>query len=91
MEDEKFAEKVFSKLDDMSKDIVELKITSAKQEVNVAEHIRRTNLLETVVMLLQTKMNYIEGACKFIGAVAVVVAAIESFTKAWVFVSHFVH
>lgn len=82
---------IFNKLDDISKDIVELKVTAAKQEVNIAEHIRRTNMLEEIVLPISTKFMWAEGVLKFLGLVAVGIGAIASGIKLFEFFSHFWH
>lgn len=59
-----------NKLDKIAEDIHEIKITLAKQHVSLAEHIRRTELLEDKLEPLERRSHMITGVLAFIGLIA---------------------
>lgn len=74
MADDKILSKIFDKIDKISDDIGELKVTSAKQQVSLDVHIKRSDSLEKIVQHLdeqkiaplENEMNQIKGIYKFV-------------------------
>jgi len=62
MDDAEFKIKLESKLDKISDDIVEIKVTLGKQEENINYHIKRSDLLEDQVSLLKEDISKSKGA-----------------------------
>jgi hypothetical protein len=66
--------KIFEKLEKISEDMGDLKVTSAKQQISLDEHIKRSNMLEDLVNHLdenkiqpiEKDLNQIKGIYKFI-------------------------
>ena len=50
-------EKLYEKVEKISDDISEMKVTVARQEENIAHHIKRTDLLEESLGLFRTEME----------------------------------
>lgn len=50
----------------IASDIVDIKVTIAKQEIHLAEHIRRSDLLETQVSILREEVAKSKGVKDFI-------------------------
>jgi hypothetical protein len=71
--------KTEEKLDKILDKVTDLEVISAKQEVNMREHMRRTALLETQIIPLQKHDNMMIGARKLliiVGAVVGIAATI---------------
>lgn len=73
-------ERIFNTLDKIQEDISDLKIVSVKQEENLKEHIRRTELAEENIALLRKEVEpvkhhvaVINGALKVIGFISVII------------------
>jgi hypothetical protein len=66
------------KLDKIVSDVGEIKVVQAAQHVTLQEHMKRSDALEQIVLPLQTKMNYAEGALKLIGFLSILAGIIES-------------
>lgn len=73
--------RIEQKLDQVVDHIGEINTTLAKQEVSLAEHIRRTNLLEAKVEPLQKHVLMVNGIVKFIITLSAIAAIIEVFKK----------
>lgn len=69
------------KFDIIMQDIGEIKIVQAEQHIILKEHIKRSNNLEKIVLPIQKKINYVEGALKLIGFLAAMAAIIEIIRK----------
>lgn len=65
MNQNNLADKILELLTSIKDDITELKITSAKQEVNVSEHMKRTTLIEEEQKLHRERFIPIEDHIKF--------------------------
>lgn len=63
----RYLEERFSKLDERLHSIDK---TLVKQEENIAEHIRRTELLEQDLKPIKSHVNQVKGAGVFIGIAA---------------------
>lgn len=53
-------------LEKISDDITDIKVTLAKQHVSLEEHVRRTDLLETKVGILQDEVSKARSVKEFI-------------------------
>lgn len=76
-------DRIYSTLDKIQEDVSELKITSAKQEENLKEHIRRTELAEENLSLLRSEVEPIKqhvsmmnGVLKIVGLTSVIIGTI---------------
>jgi hypothetical protein len=79
-------ERLFEILDKISDDISELKITVAKQEENIKEHIRRTELAEENLQFLRQEIQplkehvvTINGVLKIIGTISIIIGSAAGF------------
>lgn len=89
--DEEIKTQLFGKLDKMSDDIVEIKVTLGKQEQNIDHHIKRSDLLETQVGLLKEEISKSKGVKDFlifiakfgsfiIAAIGIIITIIKRFS-----------
>jgi hypothetical protein len=60
--DDEVKTQLFGKLDKISDDIVEIKVTLGRQESSIGYHIKRTDLLEEKVELLKEDISKSKGA-----------------------------
>jgi hypothetical protein len=81
-------ERIYEVLDKISDDVSELKVTSAKQEENLKEHIRRTEIAEENLELIREEIQplkehviVINGVLKIVGAVSVIVGSIAGIIR----------
>ena len=79
-------ERIFEALDKISEDISELKIVAAKQEENIKEHIRRTEIAEENLVLIRKEMEplkehviAINGVLKVIGVISIILGSAAGF------------
>jgi hypothetical protein len=79
-------ERLYEILDKISEDISALKITTAKQEENIKEHIRRTEIAEESLGMLRQEIEplkqhviAINGVLKAIGVISVVIGSAAGF------------
>jgi len=79
-------ERIYEVLDKISEDISDLKVTSAKQEENIKEHIRRTEVAEENLTMLRQEIEplkqhviAINGVLKIIGLISVVIGSAAGF------------
>lgn len=79
-------ERIYQALERIESDITDLKITSAKQEENIKEHIRRTELAEENLSVLRQEIEplkqhviAINGVLKVIGIISVIVGSAAGF------------
>jgi hypothetical protein len=89
-------ERIYEVLDKISDDVSELKVTSAKQEENLKEHIRRTELAEENLEILRTEIQplkehviVINGILKIVGAVSVIVGSIAGMIRIFEIITNF--
>lgn len=75
-------DRIYEMLDKISEDISDLKVTSAKQEENIKEHIRRTELAEENIQMIRDEIQplkehviAINGVLKVIGIISVIVGS----------------
>jgi hypothetical protein len=74
-------ERLESKLDKVVESISRIDVTLAKQAVQLEEHIRRTNLLETQLTSIRSHVNMVQGVGVFIGIIATLAAIAASLVK----------
>jgi hypothetical protein len=81
-------ERIYEVLDKISDDVSELKVTSAKQEENLKEHIRRTEIAEENLDLIRKEIEplkehviVINGFLKIIGAISVIVGSVAGMIR----------
>ena len=65
MSQSNLTEKILELLTSIKDDVVELKITSAKQEVNMVQHMKRTGMLEEEQKLQRERFIPLEDHVKF--------------------------
>jgi hypothetical protein len=78
-----------TKLDDINKNLTDLQVVSAKQEVNLSEHMRRTEIAEERQDLLESEikpilqgMNFLKKITKLVAFLGALYETI-SFWKHW--------
>ena len=90
-------ERIYEVLDKISEDISDLKVTSAKQEENIKEHIRRTELAEENLTLLRQEIEplkqhvvAINSVLKIIGLISIVIGSAAGFFEIVSAISSFI-
>jgi len=80
------SDKISQSLDRIESDVTELKIISAKQEENLKEHIRRTEIAEENISLIREEVRplkehviVVNGVLKVLGVISVIVTSIAGF------------
>lgn len=83
--DKKLLEEIRDNQKEMSKDLTDIKVTVAKQEVHLAEnkedirqHIKRTNILEDRMEKVNHHISMVDGVFKFLGVLATIGAVIRA-------------
>ena len=66
------------KLDKISDTLSGQAVTLERLTVTVEQHTKRSDMLEAIVLPLQRKANYIEGALKLVGFLATCAAIYEA-------------
>ena len=84
-------ERLESKLDKVVESISRIDVTLAKQAVQLEEHIRRTNLLETQLTSIRSHVNMVQGVGVFIGIIATLAAIAASLVKVFGYTAPLVH
>jgi len=81
-------ERIYEVLDKISEDISDLKVTAAKQEENIKEHIRRTEIAEENLDLIRKEIEplkehviVINGFLKIVGAISVIVGSVAGMIR----------
>jgi len=70
-------QRIEEKLDRIDERLNSIDKTLASQHVSIAEHIRRTNILENDLKPVKKHVIMVEGVLKFLGALAMVAGLIE--------------
>ena len=70
--------RIEDKIDKIDDKIGSIDVTLAAQHVSLKDHIRRTQLLEEGFKPIQAHVSRVEGALKFIGALATLAAIAEA-------------
>lgn len=88
-----FFEKLSNTQDTIKNDITDIKIIQGKQEENLKEHMRRTDILEKTSEQLYNELkpikihvNRIDGVLKFLGLLSLVVSLISGLLKIFQFI-----
>jgi len=68
-------------LKDLDKRVDSIDITLARQEVSLAEHIRRTNILEEKLEPVEKHVTMLNGVMKFLGISALIAGIYSSIKK----------
>ena len=74
-------ERIEGKIDKISEDLTEIKITLATNTASLVEHIRRTNLLEDEIKPIKKHVVQVQGVLRFIGLVSLLVTIAVGFKK----------
>lgn len=75
------SEKIEKKLDHISEEIGTIKVTLASQHEVLAEHVRRTNLLEEELKPIKRHVHMVEGAIKLLAIIGIVAEALHWILK----------
>ena len=70
-------ERIENKLDKVVGDIGEIKETTAKQQVSLDYHIKRTDMLEEKLEPVEAHVHMISSVFKIIGGIAVVAGIVS--------------
>jgi hypothetical protein len=65
-------DRIESKIDKIVEHIGSVDVTLAKQEVSLAEHIRRTALIEDKLKPVESHVHMVNGAFKLVGLLSTV-------------------
>lgn len=87
--DDQLLSKIFEKVEKISDDVGDLKVTTVKQQVILEEHVKRSNTLEEILSHLQENeieplkedVNKFKGALKFVTIMASLGSGITLFLK----------
>lgn len=71
--DNKRLERIEVKLDDTADHIGEIKVTLSAQRISLEEHIKRTNLLEDMILPIHKRVYMFQGALALIGILATII------------------
>lgn len=74
-------QRIEDKLDRLQDKLSSIDSTLAAQHVSIAEHIRRTNILENDLKPVKRHVTMVEGVLKFLGALAMVAGLIEVISR----------
>ena len=74
-------DKIENKVDKLDTRLDRVDITLAKQEEQLAEHIRRTNLLEEQMKPVEDHVKHMSGALKLFGVISIVSGGILAVLK----------
>lgn len=72
---------IIDMLKDLDKRVDSIDITLARQEVSLAEHIRRTNILEEKLEPVEKHVTMLNGVMKFLGISALIAGIYSSIKK----------
>ena len=81
MADDKRLERIEKKIDDTLEHMSNIDVTLAMQHVSLAEHIRRTELLENDIIPIKSHVAMVHGGLKVLGVIALVLGIIVSIIK----------
>lgn len=70
--------RIEDKIDKVMEHVSSLDITSAKQQISLDYHIKRTDILENDIKPIKKHVERIHGALKFIGLVALLGGVVET-------------
>ncbi len=72
-------ERVLEKLDDIREEVGKIEVTLAVNTSSLAEHMRRTEILEEQHKALSRKVTIAEGAIKLVGLMSAAAGALKFF------------
>ena len=78
MSDDKRLERMEKKIDDTLEHMSSIDVTLAMQHTSLADHIRRTELLENDLKPIKNHVAMVHGGLKLLGLIALVVGVILS-------------
>jgi len=67
-----------NKVDEIQKDIGEIKVILAEQHVSLKHHIKRTDLLEKKLEPIDTHIKMVNGALKLVGFIGICATIAEA-------------
>ncbi len=70
--------RLINKVDEMLEKMGDMNVSIAKIQIDVAHHIKRTDLLEKQVGPMKEHASELKGAVKFLKLLAVIVAIVEA-------------
>lgn len=71
--------RIEDKIDKISDDISDVKVTLVRNTISLEEHVKRTNMLEAKVDPIEKDIYMAKGAIAFIGLLAIVATIIAVF------------
>jgi hypothetical protein len=74
-------DKIDNKLDSIEASQAETNIILDKQEVNIAIHVKRTNILEDKIVPIEKFMEVVNGILKAIGGLAILISIVTGIIK----------
>jgi hypothetical protein len=74
-------DRIERKIDKIADHIGNIDVTLAKQEVTLADHIRRTELLEEKMSPVEKHVNMVHGVLKAIAAIGTIVGIVHGILK----------
>lgn len=77
----KSLDEIKNNIKEINSSMREIDKTLVKQEAQLAEHIRRTNLLESKIEPVEKHIHMVNGALKLLGILSIVVGIIASIFK----------
>lgn len=73
--------RIEEKIDRVSERLNSVDVTLAAQHVSLAEHVRRTNLLEKEIAPIKTHVAMVQGAVKAIGVASILIGMVTGMLK----------
>jgi len=74
-------DRVEGKLDKIAIHIGNIDVTLARQEITLAEHVRRTDALEKKLEPIEKHVTIFQGIMKFIAAIGTIIGVVHGFLK----------
>ncbi len=79
MSEDKRLERIENKIDDVNHRLGSIDTTLVAQHASIAEHIKRTRILESEFKPMRRKIHMAEGALAFISVIAVIATLVQLF------------
>lgn len=83
---DKLIGRILDKQDEIAKDLAQINVTLAKQEVSLAEHIRRTELLELEVKPIKQHVQRVNNILAAMGLIVSGISILAGLVKVAEFV-----
>jgi hypothetical protein len=64
------------KIDKLQEDITEIKVTMARNTESLEHHMRRTDALESIVDILRSNYNNVQGVFKLLGILGIIAGVV---------------